>query len=314
MRGWKSSEGIGDEVSQPEARRTVSASPTQAADLLGRDIRELQQHAGNAAVSRLLARGGAAPAVAQRTITWAPQGAQEYQRDHDGLLRTLTAEFSHVETGIIDGLLGGIEGLKPKWSPYQAYQGIKNYLKANYPPQLKDLSGGSTNIGADEAQWYFLQNFKTFAEVVVDGSSTLTFVNTPDDMHAEDNMMAGLNTLVESKGWHEHFSDHTLLLRINNSPCQRCARRLYDWKYRDLFNEFKIEFANMYEKGPKFDAATMLLRSGGVTMQLVSVTTGLLPVVTTNTGHTFPAPDVAQRKLKDVQEAIDWGKWLGANS
>ena len=45
-------------------------------------------------------------------------------------------------------------------------------------------------------------------------------------------------------------------------------------------------------------------------MQLVSVTAGLLPVITTATGHLFPLTDIVRRQQKDTQEAIDWNSWL----
>jgi hypothetical protein len=74
--------------------------------------------------------------------------------------------FPHVDQKVIDDLITDIERAPPRWS--------------------------------EEAQWYFISNFKTYAEVIVDGN-VMSFVNTPDDNHAEDNMMAALDEYVEEQ-------------------------------------------------------------------------------------------------------------------
>jgi hypothetical protein len=261
------------------------------------------------AVQRTRAHGGPS-GVLQRTISYNAQANQLYQQSHDGLLKELVSEFSHVDPKVIDNLIVEIEGRNQKWSPYQAYLGIRKFLRQHHPPKSESVSLDGTNITKQQAEWYFVSNFKTFAEVIVDGKVRLEFVNTPDDNHAEDNMMAALDKYIEKQGWHEDFSGtHTLLMRINNSPCKRCARRLYDWGYRDIFVEFRVIFANMYEKDTGFTNATTRLRSGGVAMSLMSVTKDLLPLIDKE-----EKIDARARGEKDLTEQMDWSKWQKQHS
>jgi hypothetical protein len=106
--------------------------------------------------------------------------------------------FPHVDQKVIDDLITDIERAPPRGSPFQAYRSIRNKLRSEYPPKVEAVSLDGTNISKAEAQWYFISNFKTYAEVVVDGN-VMSFVNTPDDNHAEDNMMAALDKYVEEQ-------------------------------------------------------------------------------------------------------------------
>jgi len=243
----------------------------------------------------------------RRTIAWTAKSQNAYARDRSGLLARLADQFPTIDQAILAKQITEIEQLKAKWTPAQAYQGIKNWLIANYAP-APTVYGGTTGITSDEARNYFVSNFKTFAEVVIDGKHAFKFTNiTDEDMHAEDNFMSAIDKFVVERGWHEDFSEsHSILLRINNSPCIRCAQRLYDWDYRDLFDEFDIQFANMYEKGGNFHQATTKLRSGGITMQLYSVTANLKHLLTAN--------ELADRQLKDNREALDFAQWLKQNT
>lgn len=200
-----------------------------------------------------------------------------------------------------------IVGQRSKWTPAQAYQGIKNWIIKNYAP-APTVFGGTTGISSDEARNYFVSNFKTFAEVIIDKKYAFKFTNiTDEDLHAEDSFMAAIDKFIVEKGWHEDFSEsHSILLRINNSPCTRCAGRLYEWDFRDILDEFDIQFANMYEKGDNFHDATTKLRSGGMTMQLYSVTANLQ--------HLLKADEVAEREKKDKREALDFERWLQQNN
>jgi hypothetical protein len=258
-------------------------------------ILAMQRAAGNVATRRFL----------QRSITYNATGKNAYQRSHGDLLKELVSEFPHVDQKVIDDLITDIEDAPPRWSPFQAYRGIRNKLRSDYPPKVEAVSLDGTNISQEEAQWYFISNFKTYAEVVVDDGKVMSFVNTPDDNHAEDNMMAALDKYVEEQRWHEDFTGaHTILMRINNSPCKRCAKRLYDWHYRDIFVDFAVVFANMYEKDTGFTQATTKLRSGGVVMTLMSVTNDLLALIDKE-GRLSSA----KRAEKDLTEQADWTKW-----
>jgi hypothetical protein len=286
-------------------RPVVAPHSTARRPALGRragvaePVLALQRAAGNAATARAL----------QRTITYNPQAKNAYQVSHDGLGKELVSEFPHVDASVIDKMITDIEGVKPIWSPFQAYSGIKKALRANYPPKAEAVSLDGTNISKQEAEWYFVSNFKTFAEVIIDGKRR-SFVNTPDDNHAEDNMMAELDKYIEKENWHEDFSGaHTILMRINNSPCKRCARRLYDWRYRDIFVEFHVVFANMYEKDTGFTEASTKLRSGGIAMSLMSVTKDLLPLIDKE-----GKLSALKRAEKDMTESIDWAKWKKEHS
>jgi hypothetical protein len=257
-------------------------------------ILAMQRAAGNVATRRFL----------QRSITYNANGKNAYQQSHGGLLKELVSEFPHVDQKVIDGLITDIERTPAPWSPFQAYGGIRNRLRSEYPPKVEAVSLDGTNISKEEAQWYFISNFKTYAEVIVDGK-VMSFVNTPDNNHAEDNMMATLDNYVEEQGWHEDFTGaHTVLMRINNSPCKRCAKRLYDWHYRDIFVDFTVVFANMYEKDTGFTEATAKLRSGGVVMTLMSVTNDLLPLIDKEGKLSS-----GKRAEKDLTEQTDWTKW-----
>jgi len=244
--------------------------------------------------------------VLQRVIDYRPEDKNAYARDRQGLLARLAGEFSGIDRGLIETKIEGIEALDDdSWSPYEAYLGIKRWLQENYAPTPKVFDGNS-QINEEEARYYFVSNFKTFAEVIIDNSKVFKFTNiTEHDLHAEDSFMAAIDKYVEQNNWHRYFTYHTILLRINNSPCTRCAQRLYDWKYRDIFMEFDIQFANMYEKGDNFDKATTKLRSGGITMELYSVTANLK--------HLLSKSDLDARKIKDNREAIDYAAWLKKN-
>jgi uncharacterized protein DUF4157/AID/APOBEC-like deaminase family protein len=242
----------------------------------------------------------------RRAIAWQAKSHNVYARNRSGLLGRLTEQFPTVEQDVITTRIDEIVKLKAKWTPSQAYQGIKNWIIQNYAP-APAVYGGKTGIKADEARNYFVSNFKTFAEVVIDGTFAFKFTNlTEEDLHAEDSFMAAIDKFIVKKGWHEDFSEsHSILLRINNSPCTRCAGRLYDWDFRDIFDEFDIQFANMYEKGDNFHKATTQLRSGGITMSLYSVTANLQ--------HLLKEDELAQRKPKDNREALDFAQWLKKN-
>ena len=240
--------------------------------------------------------------VLQRVISYDPDADQLFARSRKGMLARLTKDFEGIDPGLIETKIAGIEALKAKWTPYQAYRGITVWLRDNYAPVPKVFDGDS-QINPEEARYYFVSNFKTFAEVIID-DKVFKFTNvTEKDLHAEDSFMAAIDKYVEEQGWHEDFSGcHTILMRINNSPCIRCAERLYAWKYRDIFVDFNIQFANMYEKGVNFDKATTTLRSGGITMELYSVTANLAKVLSKS--------ELAARKPKDNREAIDYAGWL----
>jgi hypothetical protein len=242
----------------------------------------------------------------RRVITWQVDSENAYARDRSGLLARLTEQFPTVDGAVITTQLDAIVNLKAKWTPAQAYQGIKSWIIQNYSP-APTVYGGTTGIGTDEARNYFVSNFKTFAEVIIDNTHAFKFTNlTEEDLHAEDSFMRAIDKFIVEKGWHEDFREnHTVLLRINNSPCTRCAERLYNWKFRDIFVDFDIQFANMYEKGDNFHKATTQLRSGGITMSLYSVTANLQ--------HLLKADELAQRKPKDNREALDFALWLKQN-
>jgi hypothetical protein len=242
----------------------------------------------------------------RRAITWQADSDNAYARDRSGLLARLTEQFPTVDRNVIETQIDAIVNLKAKWTPAQAHQGIKNWIIQNYSP-APTVYGGTTGIVADEARNYFVSNFKTFAEVIIDNTHAFKFTNlTEEDLHAEDSFMRAIDKFIVEKGWHQDFSQcHTILLRINNSPCTRCAERLYKWDFRDIFVEFDIQFANMYEKGENFHKATTKLRSGGMTMNLYSVTANLQ--------HLLSADELAQRKLKDNREALDFAQWLKQN-
>jgi Domain of unknown function (DUF4157)/Secreted Novel AID/APOBEC-like Deaminase 4 len=249
----------------------------------------------------------------QRKINWDPTSKLLYQQSFDGLFTDLKGEFSWVKPDTITELIMGIEKKQGKpWTPFQAYQGIKNYIRNNYPMPPIKVDMGSTNITKDEAQWYFISNFKTCIEAIIDGKWSLKFFNTPDENHAEDNLIAHLDKFIEEKRWDEDFSEsHTLLIRINNSPCRRCADKIYKWKNRDIFVALDIQFSNMYEKDTGFTNATTTLKKGGITMSLFSVINNLLPLISKEEYLKFK--ELENRKIKDQQEAIDWNKWQEQN-
>jgi hypothetical protein len=136
-------------------------------------ILAMQRAAGNVATRRFL----------QRSITYNATGKNAYQRSHGDLLKELVSEFPHVDQKVIDGLITDIERTPAPWSPFQAYGGIRNRLRSEYPPKVEAVSLDGTNISKEEAQWYFISNFKTYAEVIVDGkvmpSSTPPTTTTP---------------------------------------------------------------------------------------------------------------------------------------
>lgn len=239
----------------------------------------------------------------RRKITYDPQGVQPYMRSREALRERLVSAFRAVDPTVIDTLISDVEKLPAKWSPADAFKGISDRLRRDYAPESTPYAG-STTIDQGEARNYFVSNFKTFVEVVIDGTQAFKFTNiTDEDLHAEDSFMQEIEKLILQKGWHEDFTgNHTILFRINNSPCVRCATRLYDWDFRDLFVDFDIHFANMYEKGANFNSATTKLRSGGVTMSLMSVTTSL--------SHLLSVDEMSARKPKDQREALDWAGWL----
>ncbi|MBK8565134.1 MAG: DUF4157 domain-containing protein [Saprospiraceae bacterium] len=243
----------------------------------------------------------------QRWINWDKNGDSEYKKNREGLLKELKAEFYYIDAEKIEAQITLVEQKNTKWSPYQAYQGIKNYLKANFkmPPSEVGLQG--TNISAEEARWYFISDFKTMIEAVVDSKYVFKFFSTPDNEHAEDNMMKLLNQFIEEKGWHEDFSEsHTLRITINNSPCKRCAPRIYDWHYRDIFVDFEIYFANLYQKDNGFTEATTKLRSGGVAMSLMQVENDLIKLIGR---EKFMKEEIEKRAMKDKSEGMHWHNW-----
>lgn len=283
---------------------------------------QLQSIIGNRATRQLIKpRNPTLLKPIQRWIDWDTKAEESYKQNAKGLLEALTSEFYYVPKEDIQKLINEVDGYKPKWSPYQAYQAIKKHIQTNYSLPPSEVELGSTKISSDEAKWYFISNFKTMTEVVItaeskefEGKKTFgfKFVNTPDDNHAEDNMTRELNKFIEEKGWHKNFEPTLeLSMLINNSPCKRCAPRLYDWKYRDLFVEFGIKFANMYEKETGFTEATTKLRSGGITMNLMSVTQDLLPLIKKESEGKYDGED--ERKKKDVTEKSDWKNWKKDN-
>lgn len=242
----------------------------------------------------------------RRLIAWQVKSPNAYAHNRTGLLARLTEQFPTVDQSVIETQVDEIVKLKAKWTPSQAYQGIKNWIIQNYSPAPK-VYGGKSGISADEARNYFVSNFKTFTEVIIDKKYAFKFTNiTDEDLHAEDSFMSAIDKFIVEKGWDEDFSEsHSILLRINNSPCIRCAGRLYEWDFRDIFDEFDIQFANMYEKGDNFHKATTKLRSGGITMNLFAVSANLQ--------HLLNADELAQRKVKDGREALDFAQWLKKN-
>jgi hypothetical protein len=262
----------------------------------------LQRTAGNAAAERAL----------QRAITWAPRAKQVYARSAGHLVAELATEFPHVQRETIAGLVAGIEQLGPDWSPYQAYLAIKQRLKRDFSAPSEPVHLDGTNITKQEAEWYFIRDYKTFAEVILDDEHVFKFHNTPDDDHAEDNMMRDLDKFISKEGWDRDFTGaHTIQLTINNSPCKRCARRLYEWNNRDIFVEFTVTFANMYGNDGDFKKATTLLRSGGVVMNLMHVTRDLLPLVAKE--NEISKRLRAAREAKDEDSARAWAIWQQEN-
>ncbi|MEQ9230758.1 MAG: hypothetical protein RIF46_08735, partial [Cyclobacteriaceae bacterium] len=242
--------------------------------------------------------------IAQLKIDWNPKSKKAYQRSPHELVASLSNEFPHVEEEAIRTLVADIDS-KGKWSPYQALQGIKNHLRERYPspPQKVDLSG--TNITPEEAKHYFVSTFKTFIEAIVDDKESFKTENTPDDNHAEDNLMETLDRYIIDKGWDQDFTEnHTLVIRINNSPCKRCARRIYDWSNRDIFDSVTILFANVYGSEAESIESYAILRDGGVGFSLMSVTESLLPLLVMESR--LKAQLIEARKPKDAINAAKW--------
>ncbi|MFL6162088.1 MAG: DUF4157 domain-containing protein [Jatrophihabitantaceae bacterium] len=253
-------------------------------------------------VSRLHRQHARRQDALRRTIIFRPDHKQPYARDRTGLEARLMKKFPAIDPAVIRDRVDEVIGLEDEWRPYEAYGGIKDWILLNFAPAPTKVSGRST-ISKQEAHDYFVSSFKTFAEVIVDDTKAFKFTNdTAEEMHAEDKFIAAMDKYVEQQRWHQNFrGSHALLIRINNSPCIRCAKSLYHWKYRDLFSQFTIQFANAYDKRGNFTQATRRLRSGGVTMDLYSVTANLEGLL--NEG------DFAKRKKKDAREAFDWDTW-----
>ena len=290
---------------------------------LGHDIRRLPSPAPPSDASQTglpeSLRGGfmARPLASthplvRRVIKWNPESKQRYPQNPEGLLSELASEFFWVKREVIEAEIVGVDKRAAKWTPYQAYLGIKRYLREKYPLPPSEIDLGETTITKEEAEWYFLSNFKTQMEAVIDDKWAFKFVNTPDDNHAEDNMMGHLDKFIIEKGWDKDFSvSHTLVITINNSPCRRCAKRIYDWDNRDIFDILEIRFANMYEKETGFTEATTRLRSGGVVINLISVVKDLIPLISKE--DKFKKEAIAERLKKDTQAASDWQKWQQHN-
>ena len=302
---------LGVEINDdPALEHEASVMGEKAARAASATMVQSPNAAPNGSISRML-RSPAGNAV-QRQIRWDLHASAAYKTGIEGLSVELAREFPHVDRAHVLELIRELDGERRKWTPFQAYQGIKNHLREKFPLPVAPLGGAETNITLEEAKWYFISNFKTFMEAIIDGVSVLKFWNTPDNNHAEDNMMLALDRLIEEKGWDEDLSgSHTLLIRINNSPCRRCAKRIYAWGNRDIFDELTVQFANMYEKTSGFTEATTRLRSGGIAMSLFSVLGNLMPLIATE--ETLKADAVAQRSKKDAQEAADWRRWQAAD-
>jgi hypothetical protein len=249
-------------------------------------------------------------ATLQRRIVWKPESSQQYARGAAQLLDQLAVEFPHVEKEELQRRLGEVEGARVEWTPSQARRGIADHLRATFGLPLKSIQMHATSITMEDAETCFLKGFKTFVEVVVDGRYAAKFTNTTGE-HAERNATAWLDDLIRREGWDTNFAGaHTLEMRISNSPCESCAAWLYEWGKRDIFVEFTISFANMYDMEGGFTTATTKLRSGGVLMRPMSVTGDLLPLI--DKEYELKAQHETRRK-KDYKTAVGWTNWKAQN-
>jgi Secreted Novel AID/APOBEC-like Deaminase 4 len=256
----------------------------------------LQRRVGNAATVRLM-----------RKITWQPQG-EAYAVSAAGLVERLTSTFAHVEVETIKQMVADIEEMPAKWTPHQAYLGIKRYLDDNFPAPLASAQLGRSTITKEDLENYFLRSFKTMAEITIDDKHVVKFMSS-EAGHAEKQMIERIDRFIEEMGWHKDFSTtHKIRMLINNSPCMNCARLLYEWHRRDVFVEFHITFANMYDKERGFTTATTMLRSGGMTVDLASVEKDLLPLV--EAADQIAKQKVQARSRMDAAAARDWARWL----
>lgn len=222
----------------------------------------------------------------------------------------LEMDHAAVDPKRIAGLIAELHGGSEAWTESDATLEISNRLTRLSPPHGAAGSSNDPDVTHDEAQHYFLSTFKTFALVYVDGKKFKVLNITNQNLHAEDVMMQKVSELVIEQGWDRDFSeDHTISMLINNSPCTRCADRIYAWAHRDLFTNIDIQFTNVYKKKTQFDRATGLLRSGGVTMSHVSAASLIAPHRARLKKH-----EVAKREARDArghQHHADWIKQHG---
>lgn len=326
----RSTGSIGFSTENQPARIVDGAGVVPSLVLTPSKILILQRTIGNRSTRTVLQAVSAASraGVVQRTIAWKPDHEVPAFRSKEAFIGSLATDFAYLKADYdvdiraeLKLFVDEAEGQKGRpWHPRTLRQQIEANLLKKYPKKSRQLGEGQkTSIDAVEFEHYFISTFKTLLEARVTyrgpdpknpngqwiaGSQSYKTTNDSEHDHAENNLIKELNKLISLMNWQDdERGNRSIEIIINNSPCWKCAAQIYSWEFRDLFDSISIRFANLYDEGGYFTHATTLLRSGGVSMAVMSVMSELQPIVS------GALDKYGERARKDLRVAAAFEKW-----
>ena len=283
-------------VPQRSAARAVPSGP--AARILA-----LQRTAGNAAVSR---------ALLQRTVT-VTNPSRTVNEISEVTANSLEQNFgaSREAIALISEWALSPEGHGPFATWHEVVAAAEQELGGDGPGFAP--SSDEVVFDASDIANHFIKSFKTVLIAKIEGVGDLgRFYNdTGADQHAEDGLMAAIYARLDElqKIKRKKFANEPMVLsvRINNSPCMRCAEGLVELIHHTPIDAIEFEAANIYtDGGPE---AIEYMEGHGITVDWLDIEMALamggvdVEAFAKRLGGTLPKRlDARRRKTERTKE------------
>jgi hypothetical protein len=211
-----------------------------------------------------------APAV-QRKIDYSTRSKRLGEiQDQENLIDVIASSFPWLKRERIIQDINQIEEKGASWSLSNVYDHFNNL--ADETPSLAPISDADLNSDVrlpaklqERLDFGFTPRTRLSA-TIKQGDRPLvlprSYTQTNSKQHAEDNLIAALNGLIARR--EVNPEEDTIVITINNSPCQRCAERLAEWKQTNWPGEMVIHFANPYGSGSDYIKARGKLRENDI--------------------------------------------------
>jgi hypothetical protein len=288
---------------QADGRRPLPTTPAERHPAAVR-IAELHRSMGNAAVARAMLQRVVTVKDPPRTVSQLTQDTADSLEQNFGASREA-----------LDVIAGWAKSDK-QFGPFDTWWHVVAAAKATQVDEpVFEPSSKEVVLDASDIINHFLKSFKTvlIASIPSVGSLGRFYNDTQTGEHAEDKLMVALYArdveLRRIKQKHFLRDPMVLCVRINNSPCMRCAEGLVEYLSQSPVDKIMLEAANIYTYGG--DEAIEYMSGRGITVDWLDIEMALaeggvdLQTLAHRLGGTIPKRlDARRRRTERTKDVL----------